>query len=139
MEHKPPPPPCNNQKDEDISGGRGGEWVQCLNLLVVNIGPLNQTQTLMLGRTPLWRKERGQCPLRGLGLAQPPSQVEQLGSHLQLFPKLQPMSNLKEMFHKIDPHPWKMHQFMKAFNGLVLERCYETSLRTETGCSLPTT
>ena len=26
----------------------------------------------MLGRTLLWKKEIGQCPLRGLGLVQPP-------------------------------------------------------------------
>ena len=37
------------------------------------------------------------------------------------------------------PHPWKILQFAKALHGLVLERCQETSLRTETGYSLPTT
>ena len=46
-----------------------------------------------------------------------------------------PQTNASE----IDPHPWKMSQFVKALHGPVLERCWETSLRTETGCSLPTT
>ena len=101
--------------------------------------PLNWTQTLMSKRTLLQRKERGQCPLKGLGLAQPPSLAEQPHTHLQLFPKLQPMSNPKQILQKIDPHPWKRPQFAKALHGLVLERCWETSLRTETGCSLPTT
>ena len=70
-------------------------------------------------------KRRGQCPLRGLSLAQPPGLVEQLCTHLQL--------------QKMDPHAWKMSQFMKALHDLMLERCQETSLRTETGCSLPNT
>ena len=30
-------------------------------------------------------------------------------------------------------------KFAKALHGLALEECQETSLRTETGCSLPTT
>ena len=35
--------------------------------------------------------------------------------------------------------PLEMPQFVKALHGLVLEGCQETTLRTETGCSLPTT
>ena len=50
-------------------------------------------------------KERGQHLLRGLGLAQPPSLVEQPYAHLLLFPKPQSMSNPKQMLLKIDPHP----------------------------------
>ena len=105
MEHKTLPPPYYNQKDEDISGGRGKKWVQYLNLLVVNIGPLNWTQTLMSGRKMLWRKERGQHPLKGLGLAQTPSLVKQLHDDLWLFPGLQSLSNPKQMLQKIGPHP----------------------------------
>ena len=50
-------------------------------------------------------KERGQHPQRGLGLAQPPSLVEQPCVHLQLLPKLQLMSHPKQILQKIDPHP----------------------------------
>ena len=83
------------------------------------------------------RKRAG--PLRGLGLVQPPSLAEQPHAHLQLFPKLQLMSHSKQMLQKIDPRPWKMLQFVKALHGPVMERCWETSSRTEIGCSLPTT
>ena len=56
-------------------------------------------------RTMLWRKGRGQHPQKGLGLAQSPSLVKQLHNHLQLFPKLQPMPNPKQMLQRIGPHP----------------------------------
>ena len=51
----------------------------------------------------LWRKERGQCPLKGLGLAQPPGLVKQPCTHLQLFPKPQSMSNPKQMLQNRPP------------------------------------
>ena len=82
VENKTLPQPYNNQKDEDIYGDRGNNGYRASIPLVVNIGPLNWTQTLMVGRTLLQGKERGQCPLRGLGLAQPPNLVEQLHTHL---------------------------------------------------------
>ena len=101
--------------------------------------PPGQTRTQMSGWTMLQRRERVQCPLNDLGLVQPPSLVKQLCTHWQLFPKPQSMSNPKQMLQKLGPHPYKMLHFMKALHGLVLERCQKTSLRTETGCFLPTT
>ena len=62
--------------------GVEGKWVQYHNLPVANIGPFSQAQTPISGRATLWRREKGQCPLKGLGLAQPPSLVKQLYTHL---------------------------------------------------------
>ena len=83
-------------------------------------------------------KERGQCPPKDSGLTQPPGLVKQPHAHLRQFPKAQSMPNPKQMFQKRDSHPQKMPQSVKALCGMVLERCQETSSRTETGYSLPT-
>ena len=98
MEHKTLPPPYYNQENKDLPRGRKKKWVPYLSPLVANTGPLNQTQTLRSGRTTLQRKERGKCPQKGLGLAQPPSLARQLCNHLQLLPKFQ-----KHL--RIGPHP----------------------------------
>ena len=70
MEHKTPSPPTIIKKMKTFLEVEG-KWVQYLNPLVANIGPHNQAQTLMSGRTMPQRKEREQCPQKGLGLAQP--------------------------------------------------------------------
>ena len=72
---------------------------------VASIGLLSQTQTLMSGRIKPWRREKGQHPPKGLGLTQPLGLVKQPCTHPQQFLKPQSMSNPKQMFQKIDPHP----------------------------------
>ena len=84
-------------------------------------------------------KRKRAAPTKKFRPSAVPRLVEQPHAHLQLFPKLQPISNPKQMLQKIDSHPWKMPLFAKVLHGPVLGRCQGTSLRTETGCSLPTT
>ena len=54
--------------------------------------------TLRSERTMLWRKETGQWPQKGSGLAQSPSLMRQMHNQLQLFPRFQKLQ-------KIGPHP----------------------------------
>ena len=77
-------------------------------------------------------KRKRTAPTKRFRPSTAPSLVRQPHNHLQLFPKFQKLQ-------RIGPHPQKKPKFVKALHGLVLEGCQETSLRTETGCSLPTT
>ena len=52
------------------------------------------------------KEEKSSCLPRDLGLTQSPSLVKQLCTHLQLFPRPQPVSNLKHNKEQIiDLHP----------------------------------
>ena len=131
MEHKTLPPPYYNQENEDLPRGRrkNGSIPQLTS---------SQYRPPQLDTNPKVRKNNA---VEKRKRAAPTKRFRPSAVSNPSLAVVQPTATASKVPEASEnrPPPLEKPTFAKALHVLALEECQETSLRTETGCSLPTT